>query len=203
MNLARFGLTRNESGRVVEEGSYDLVDISEIEANQSSLGVEVIDTKGMQQDLIELAQSLGLFDPPQESFDLGYSSLTLSTRKRGTRKKKPKPQKYVRRKKNTTKKFVDRMKKKYDLLDLDRPIRDMSRDELLAHFEDPDPPKPDPDDDYKGPIVDKDKFARNVIWQVLRLIQAGKTPEFAKVSCKQVVDKVRVTNPDHLEAEHR
>lgn len=125
MNLARFGLTRNESGRVVEEGSYDLVDISEIEANQSSLGVEVIDTKGMQQDLIELAQSLGLFDPPQESFDLGYSSLTLSTRKRGTRKKKPKPQKYVRRKKNTTKKFVDRMKKKYDLLDLDRPIRDM------------------------------------------------------------------------------
>lgn len=180
MNLARFGLTRNEHGQVVEEDSYDLVDISEYEANQSSSDVQEIDIKAMENDLLELAREMGLFDPPQRAFDRVFSSLNVSKRRRASA---PRAKKYVKRKKNTNKKFVERMKKKYDLLDLDRPIRDMKKDELLSHFEDPDPPEPGPGDDYKGPVIDKDKFARNVIWQILRQIQANRTPEFAKVSC--------------------
>jgi hypothetical protein len=178
VNLARFGLTRNEAGHVVDEGSYDLVDISELEANISSVGVEVIDTKGMQSNLMELAREMGLFDPPQEAFDLGYSSAAMNAqRTRATRRRrsKPKPKTYVKRKKNTTKKFIARMKKKYELLDLKRPIREMGRDELLAHFEDA--------ESVKSRYVDKKKFARNVIWQLYQEIQAGQVPEFARVSC--------------------
>ena len=138
----------------------------------------------MQEDLEELVQDFSLLDPPQESFDRAFSlpesqqSLELLNRGSALKSKRvsfKKPKNYVRRKKNTNKKFIERMKKKYDLLDLKRSIRDMKKDELLAHFAEA---------DDKGPqSIDKDKFARNVIWQIIREIQAGRTPEFAKVSC--------------------
>lgn len=43
--------------------------------------------------------------------------------------------------------------------------------------------KPRKKSEYEGPFIDKRKFALNVIWQVYQEIQAGRTPEFAKVSC--------------------
>jgi hypothetical protein len=193
VNLARFGLTRDDHDEVVEDGSVELVEITQREAEADCRGVEVIE--------IPQAERYGrkflTVDLDHVEYETDFHRIAQSQSKKKTKK-------YVRRKKNTSKRFIDRMKGKYGLLDLDKPIRDMKEDELLAHFREPETkaekkarekeqeekkkrkrrlPKKKKREKYKGPFIDKRKFALNVIWQVYRQIQAKEPPEFVKVSC--------------------
>ena len=200
MNLAKFGLTRNYAGAVVEVDSYDLVDISKQEAELSSIDVEVIEPEELQDKIFALATTLGLFDVPQKSYDLAFSTARVQAHSKPKTRTQTAKKKYVKRRKNTKKAFIDRMKEKFDLLDLEKPIREMNRSELLAHFEDEDSLERYERSQSKKKKrrirfgkkkrrsrerrrVDSKKFARNLIWQIYGEIEAGRTPEFARVSC--------------------
>ena len=175
MNLERFGLTRNDNDEVVPDGSTETVEISKREAERSSVGVEVIEVPVPQNPT------------SASSFSAASISGSSSGRKPSKKRRSRPSKKYVKRKKNTSKKFIAKMKKKFDLLDLKKPIREMSKSALLEHFKENERKaasrlrNKDRSDD--GPYVDKKKFARNVIWQVYQEIRAGRPPEFAKVSC--------------------
>ena len=188
MNLARFGLTRNDDFEVVPDGSIEYV----IEADAS------LELLASTISPLSFAQ---FYAPGVISMEKAKGTSS----KRSSRSRKRKPKAYVKRKKNTSKNFIAKMKKKFGLIDLDKPIREMKEDELLAHFAEDETqeekrrreqeaeeskgkrkrkrPKKKRKSEYKGPFIDKRKFALNVIWQVYADIQAGRPPEFAKVSC--------------------
>jgi hypothetical protein len=193
LNLARFGLTRDDRHNVVPEGSVDLEEISEAEAQRDPLDVQVIEVPLESEPRTQ--GTIITFD----ALELDGDVLT-ATRGRSRRTSK----KYVRKKKNTSKKFVERMKKQFQIVDLDKPIREMKEDELLAHFREDETQaekrrrqqedaerrsrrrrrRPNRrSEEYKGPFIDKRKFALNVIWQIYGDIKAGRPPEFVKVSC--------------------
>lgn len=157
MNLARFGLTRNSKGEIVEDGSEEWVQ----EKAPRYPGLEIP----------ELEHLPGVcFGAPQLGAAAG------STRSKASRRRREKKvRRFINRRKNTSKEFVAKMKVKFDLLDLKKPIPEMEKSELLAHF-----------GEGKGKKlrkVDKKKFAFNCLWQLYGDIQAGRAPEFAKVSC--------------------
>lgn len=165
MNLARFGLTKNDKGEIVEDGSEELV---EVEAGPGTSALSLVSSSEYLHSI--LGVSFG--EPSLTRGRLSSGGRRSSSRRSPAKTKK----KYLKRKKNTSKKFIEKMKKKFRLLDLKRPIREMKKDELLEHFEEV---------GKRGPLgrVDKKKFALNVIWQIHQEMAAGRTPEFAKVSC--------------------
>lgn len=201
---------------MVDEDSYDLVDISEQEAELRSIDVEVIEPQELQEKLFDMATALGLFDTPQKSYDLAFSAARVQAHSKPRARAQTAKKKYVKRKKNTKKAFVDRMKEKFDLLELETPIREMSRSELLAHFEDEDSLEKHERSRSKkkkrrirhgkrkrrsreNRYVDAKKFARNLIWQIYGEIEAGRTPEFARVSCniRSIYYYVKTVIRDH------
>lgn len=189
MNLARFGLTRNDDFEVVPDGSTEYI----------------IDPETCLELLTSTVDPLGFAQFYAPGVVRMMKTAAKSKSSSGSRKRKRKPKAYVKRKKNTSKKFIAKMKKKFGLLDLDKPIREMKEEELLVHFAEEETeeekrkreeeaekskskrkrkkPKKKRKPEYTGPFIDKRRFALNVIWQVYTDIQAGRPPEFVKVSC--------------------
>ena len=105
-----------------------------------------------------------------------------------------KRKKYKRRRKNTSKRFIAEMKKKFNLLDLEKPIWNFDRRELLENFAKPSKEElllkygnnfenKRPLEDYEGPMIDKNKFAANILWQCYKMIESGNAPFFCEKAC--------------------
>lgn len=174
MNLARFGLLKDEEDRIVREHSV-LVEVSEDEAHRHDRDTYGVDSGD---ELVDKARSLGASPDPELLEILGPARPVPATRRWedpgdevgpiAPRRKR----KYVKHEKKTSKKFLNKMKARYGLLDLDDPVEEMGPKELLKHF-----PQPG------GKEVDKNHFARNVVWSYYRRILEGKLPEFVVEGC--------------------
>lgn len=173
MNLARFGLLKDDKGKIVPDGTPELVEVTESEALESSNDTYKIESF---EEMLELASSLGAkFEP---KLDRTLTAFTRSKAQDDELSLDPIPpkkqRKYVKHEKKTSKKFVKKMKKKHGLLDFDEPVEDMGPDEIKKHFA-----KPGSD----GKVIDKNHFARNVVWSYYQRILAGKPPEFVVEGC--------------------
>lgn len=174
MNLARFGLVKNEQGEMVTDGTPELVEVSRHEAEADSSKTHKVESF---EEFIDLARALGVGVREDDN----AVPLLFSRARRGRRGKKTsdlpqkpkKTKKYVKHEKKTSKKFVARMMKKHGLVDLDTSILKMDAKALLKHFA--------KKNDAKE--IDKDLFARNVVWEFYREIQAGRPPSFVKDGC--------------------
>ena len=181
MNLARFGLLKTSSGAMAPDGFTEEVEITEEEAR--ALPREAYTVEFREQTSLELfaARAAGFAGFGGESVAGGLAA--MSSRRPGpsaspssssaNRPIAPRPVKYVKHEKRTTKEFVNKVKAEQGLLDLDGSILEMEARDLLQHFHRPDAPRE----------VDKNLFARNVVWHYYREILAGKTPEFVKEGC--------------------
>lgn len=183
MNLARFGLLKTSSGAMAPDGFTEEVEITEEEAR--ALPREAYTVEFREQTPLELfaARAASFAGLSGESFGGGLAA--LSSRRPGpsassgsraasaNRPISPRPVKYVKHEKRTTKAFVDQVKTEQGLLDLDGSILEMEARDLLRHFRRPNEPNE----------VDKNLFARNIVWHFYREILAGKMPDFVKEGC--------------------
>lgn len=170
MNLARFELLKDDDGKIIPDGTPELVEVSEREALASSIDTHKVESI---EELLQLVKTLDIRSFKGPSDRLSATFLTASPK--GPLEKPIPPRrkkKYVKHEKKTSKEFVNKMKEKYGLLDIDDPVDLMGPKELLRYF-----PKP------SGKEVDKDLFARNVVWSFYRRILAGKPPEFVVEGC--------------------
>jgi hypothetical protein len=180
MNLARFGLLKTSEGKMAPDGYIEEVEITEEEARTlppDAYTVESREPTPLEQ-FAARAANLGLGGE-----SMGASLAALSSRRPGSsgprprasanRPISPRPVKYVKREKHTSKEFVEKAKAEHGLLDLDGSILEMETPDLLQHFHRPKKPKE----------IDKNLFARNVVWHFYREIESGKTPDFVKEGC--------------------
>jgi len=173
LNLARFGLLKNDKGAIEPEGASQLVEVSEQEAlSQNSPHVYKYDSA---QELSDHASHLGAKLSPGLYAQLysdvvcqGPDSLFIPPPIPPRRKRK-----YVKHEKKTSKEYVEKAKKELGIIDLEKSILELQADEVLSLF----PHKRNPD------RLDKSRFARNVVWHYYRLVQAGNPPEFVKEGC--------------------
>lgn len=160
MNLARFGLLKTSEGKMAPDGFVEQVEITEEEARSLSPDAYTVQIQ-------------------EPSGDDGLAAMTRAAatprpRASGNRPISPsRPVKYVKHQKRTSKEFVDKVKAEQGLLDLDGSILDMAPQDLLKHFHRPRKPNE----------VDKNLFARNVVWHFYREIESGKAPAFVKEGC--------------------
>ena len=168
MNLARFGLVKNEKRQIVPEG-YELVDIPEKEALRSSARTYKYESM---QELYDLTQTLGAHHAAIAQFqrDALFSRIAHDPNTPIPPRQK---RKYVKHEKKTSKDFVKKTKKKLGLIDLPKSILKMAAEEVLELFS----------KDGDGKKLDKNLFARNVVWHFYRLILAGKPPDFSEQGC--------------------
>lgn len=202
MNLARFGLLKNSEGAMEPEGGIELVEITEREAmNAPYRGISKFESK---EELLGRAQTLGAIlttsfnsqlysntvsrsaSTPTSSlaqFEPNFTPVDMTMSVTPIRPKKKR--KYVKHVKKTSKKFVAKTKKKLGILDFGKPVIStfkkgddrgirfhLSADEVLELF----PKKNNADK------LDKNLFARNVVWQ-LYLLAKTDPPEFMKKGC--------------------
>ncbi|MCA9775172.1 MAG: hypothetical protein KC800_00590 [Candidatus Eremiobacteraeota bacterium] len=186
MNLERFGLIKNDQGAIEPEGSGELVEVPEHEALNSSAEIYKYESV---QELLDRARTLAANLPTSlttqfysrafhhaqsaRPIDAGMMVQPIPPRRR---------RKYVKHEKKTSKAYVEKTKKKRGILDFDNPlvtIEDevvsfhLTADEALELF----PKKNNPDK------LDKNLFARNVVWQLYQLTLRGKPPEFMAKGC--------------------
>ena len=173
MNLARFGLIKNDKGAIEPEGASKLVEVPEKEAlSQDSPHVYKYDSpQELSDHALRLSAKLspGLY--AQLYSDVvcqGPDSLYVPPPIPPKRKRK-----YVKHEKKTSKEYVEKAKKNLGIIDLDKSILELRADEALSLF----PHKRSPN------RLDKNRFARNVVWHYYRLVQAGNPPEFVKEGC--------------------
>lgn len=181
MNLSRFGLLKTSDGKIAPDGTVEEVEISEEEARAlppDTYKVEVAPPTTLEHFAAGLGANLGL----SFSAGAGLSALTSnSSRARADRQRgaslRPippeSPVKYVKLEKRTSKEFVEKVKKEQGLVDLDGTMLELGQQELLFHF----PSSSNPGD------IDKNLFARNVVWHFHQEIEAGRIPDFAKEGC--------------------
>jgi hypothetical protein len=180
MNLARFGLLKTSEGKMAPDGYIEEVEITEEEAHTlppDAYTVESREPTPLEQ-FAARAAGLGLGGE-----SMGGGLAAMSSRRPGSGGSRPRPSanrpisprlvKYVKHEKRTTKEFVDKVKAEQGLLDLDGSILEMEARDLLGHFRRPNKPEE----------VDKNLFARNIVWHFYREILAGKMPEFVKEGC--------------------
>lgn len=82
--------------------------------------------------------------------------------------KKPAKAKAKAKKTKTPEDQLEKLRKKFEIVDFDEDITQMNLDTLRRHF------------GYISGTINKGLFVNNVIWQVYRLVKAGKAPEFIK-----------------------
>ena len=171
MNLGRFGLLKNSEGVIEPEGRFELVEISEREA-QSLPNAYKWDSA---QELVDRSRALGASISPKleaelyfERFDGPYSTAKTFTPIPPSRKRK-----YVKHEKKTSKDYIKKTKKRLGLLELSKPILRLTADEVLSLF----PKRGNPEK------LDKNRFARNVVWYFYQQVQDGKPPEFTVDGC--------------------
>ena len=170
MNLARFELLKDDDGKIIPDGTPVLVEVSEREALASSVDTHKVESL---EEVFHLAKSLNILSFKGPSARFAASFLPASGQRALDKPIPPRrKRKYVKREKKTSKEFVEKMKTKYGLLDLDSPVDEMGPKELLRYF-----PK------SSGEEVDKNLFARNVVWSFYRRILAGQPPDFVKEGC--------------------
>lgn len=188
MNLERFGLIKNDDGVIEPEGSGQLVEVDEHEALNSRAEIYKYDSV---EELLDRARSLAANLATSFTTQLHSNAFhhTQSSRSRaaGSRKMvQPIPprrrRKYVKHEKKTSKEYVEKTKKKRGVIDFDKPpitiVNEvvsfhLTADEVLELF----PKKNNPDK------LDKNLFARNIVWQLYQLAQGGNPPEFMAKGC--------------------
>lgn len=181
MNLARFGLLKTSSGAMAPDGFTEEVEITEEEARalpREAYTVEILEQQTPLERFAERAAGLGLGESSGDFSAMSLPRPGAPARGRSagssTRPIPPsRPVKYVKHEKRTSKEFVDKLKEEHGLLDLDGSILKMEPRDLLRHFHRP----------GNADEVDKNLFARNVVWHFYREIQAGRTPDFVKEGC--------------------
>lgn len=190
MNLERFGLIKNDEGVIESEGSGELVEVTEHEALSSSAEIYKYD---FVQELLDRARTLAANLPTSFTTQL-YSNEyhAQSSRSGGIRKMiEPIPpsrrRKYVKHEKKTSKEYVEKTKKKLGIIDFNRPpitihkqdaeeesfAFHLTADEVLELF-----PKK-----KNLKKLDKNLFARNIVWQLYQLTKVGAPPEFMAKGC--------------------
>ena len=186
MNLARFGLLKNDKGAIEPEGASQLVEVSEQEAlSQNSPHVYKYDSA---QELSDHASHLGAKLSPGLYAQLysdvvcqGPDSLFIPPPIPPRRKRK-----YVKHEKKTSKEYVEKTKKKLGILDFSKPPitivqkKDevffsfhLTAEQVLELFAKKNNAKK----------LDKNLFARNIVWQLYLLARDGEPPEFMAKGC--------------------
>ncbi len=181
MNLSRFGLLKTSDGKIAPEGTIEKLEISEEEARMlppDAYAVEIGPPTALEHFAAGIGANLGL----SLSAGAGLSALSSSRsraaanrqRAAGLRPIPPdRPVKYVKLEKRTSKEFVEKVKKELGVIDLDGTMIEMGHQDLLHHF----PSLREPGE------IDKNLFARNVVWHYHQEIEAGRIPDFAKEGC--------------------
>lgn len=182
MNLARFGLIKNDNGAIESEGASTLVEVPEREAlSQNSANIYKYDSP---QELSSRASYLGAKLSPglwaQLYSDVvcqGPDSIHVPPPIPPKRKRK-----YVKHEKKTSKAYIEKAKEKLGIVDFDKPVlkeKDkalhfaLNSEEVLSLF----PKEKNPEK------LDKNVFARNIVWEIYKLSQSGKPPEFMLEGC--------------------
>jgi hypothetical protein len=184
VNLDRFGLIKNDHGVIEPEGSGELVEVTESEALKSSAQIYKYDSV---QELLDRARTLAANLPTSLTTQLfSTADYAQSTRSAVRRMIEPIPpkrrRKYVKHEKKTSKKFVEKTKKKLGIVDFEKPVFTvdgegavhfhLEPDEVLERFHKKNSEK-----------LDKNLFARNIVWEMYRLAKSGKPPEFMASGC--------------------
>jgi len=181
VNLDRFGLIKSDDGVIEPEGSGELVEVTEQEALRSSGEIYKYDSI---QELLDRARKLAANLPTSLATQL-YSTVDRSS-SRSTRLIQPIPprrrRKYVKHQKKTSKEYVEKTKEKRGIIDFDKPpitIEEevvtfhLTADEVLELFAKKNNPNK----------LDKNLFARNIVWQLYQLARSGNPPEFMAKGC--------------------
>ena len=178
MNLSRFGLLKDREGKIVSHGTVEKVEITEEEARALPPDAYTVEAVATESDSFTADEA--------EAEETPWGNMAAAAKPRSPssgRRSKPRnpnrpippenPVKYVKHEKRTSKEFVEKTKKEQGLLDLDGSILKMEPKDLLRHF-----PRADKPDE-----VDKNLFARNVVWHFYREIEDNRAPDFVKEGC--------------------
>jgi hypothetical protein len=190
VNLERFGLIKNDQGAIEPEGAGELVEVTEHEALNTSAEIYKYDSV---QELLDRARTLAANLPASLTAQF-YSNAhhhAQSTRSAGLwRAIEPIPprrrRKYVKHEKKTSKEYVEKTKKKLGILDFSKPPitivqkKDevyfsfhLTAEQVLELFAKKNNAKK----------LDKNLFARNIVWQLYLLARDGEPPEFMAKGC--------------------
>ena len=182
MNLDRFGLIKNDDGVIEPEGSGELIEITEQEALNSSTDVYKYDSV---QELLDRARTLAANLPTSFTTQLDSNIYHAAQSSRsGTIEPIPprRRRKYVKHKKKTSKEYVEKTKKKRGIIDFERPPITIEEEVVSFHLTAEEVLERFPKKNNLNKL-DKNLFARNIVWQLYQLAKDGDPPEFMAKGC--------------------